>query len=110
MKKKMIVRKGFFTRKSKPTQNALMMYFVYLKNVPEGWNMCKINNIALEAVKAYFGWPYKTGFDVMIKWGIDLHCGYSRSSDGRHLAMSLAYHDALGMIGKGYHFSTEPIQ
>ena len=109
-KKKKIIRQGFFTRNGKPTQNALLMYFVYLKNLPEGWSENEINKDAVWAVKAFFGWSYETGFDVMIKWGIDVHCGRSQTSDGRHLAMSLAYHDALGMMGQGYNLCLDPIE
>ena len=41
----------------------------------------------------------------MITWGIVHGCKNSETSDGRHHAMSLAYHDAMGMIGKQYAYS-----
>jgi len=98
--KKSLVRKGFLSQNGRPTQNSLMMFFVYLKNVPCGWDMSQLHEGAIQKVREYFGTDY--GFSVMIKWGISLPCSKSRTSDGRYHAMSLAYHDAKGMIGKGY--------
>ena len=102
--------KGFLSSGGFPTQNALMMYFVYLKNLPKGWDLTQVNQDAVSEVRSYFGWSYETGFAVMIKWGIDIHCGHSTTSDERHQAMSLSYHDALGMIGQGYILCLKPIE
>ena len=62
--------------------------------------MKEIHMGSIFKVREYFGFDH--GFDVMIYWGINLSCSKSRSSDGRYQAMSLAYHDAKGMVGQGY--------
>jgi hypothetical protein len=97
--------KGFLSQKSKPTLNALMMFFVYLKHRPDGWDEKKgRNKFAIKKVREYFGVNY--GFECMLTWGINFGCKNSETSDGRFKAMSLAYHDALGMIGQGYIFTS----
>jgi hypothetical protein len=106
--KEPMLPKGFLSKKGKPTQNALMMYFVYLSNRTQNWNekkgRCKF---AVQKVREYFGTDY--GFECMITWGINFGCKNSETSDGRHHAMSLAYHDALGMIGQGYVYTDKKI-
>jgi hypothetical protein len=103
---KKMVNKGFLSQKGKPTHNALMMYFIYLSNRPNGWNEEKGRcESAINEVRKYFGTDY--GFECMITWGIQFGCKNSKTSDGRHHAMSLAYHDALGMVGQGYVFTTK---
>jgi hypothetical protein len=106
---KKMLPKGFLTRNGMPTQNALMMYFVYLSNSPQGWNHEKsICRSSLEKVRQYFGTDY--GFECMIRWGVIYGCSNSETSDGRHFALSKAWHDAKGMMGKGYMHSTIKIQ
>ena len=101
--KKNLIKKGFLTQDGRPTQNSLIMFFVYLKHLPPDWNIMELHNGSIKKVREYFGTDY--GFSIMIKWGIDIGCSKSRSSDKRHLAMSLAYHDAKGMVGQGYVFT-----
>lgn len=96
------VRKGFLSQRNFPTQNALMMFFIYLSCLPKGWDENVINEDAVNEVRRYFGWDFDTGFDVMIIWGIKVSCAKSNTSKGRYVAMSKSYHDAKGMIGKGY--------
>lgn len=101
-----ILPKGFFSRKNKPTQNSLISYFIYLTFCPKDWDhkkTGKCNPEAIERVRSFFGVNY--GFDCMLYWGINFACKNSKTSDGRYKAMALAYHDALGMIGKGYLYS-----
>lgn len=92
--------KGFLTIKDNPTHNALVAYFIYLKFLPEGWNILELNMDSIKKVREHFGVDY--GFNVMIIWGIRVSCAKSKTSSGRYVAMSKAYHDAKGMIGKGY--------
>lgn len=96
------VAKGFLSQRNKPTQNALMMFFIYLTYLPEDWDEKVIYEPAVNEVRRYFNWDFDSGFDVMIKWGISVACAKSGTSKGRYVAMSKAYHDARGMIGKGY--------
>jgi hypothetical protein len=109
MTKKRIVTKGFLTYKSNPTQKALDMFFVYLWHLPAGWNHKKLCEPAVIKVREYFGWDTETGFDVMIMWGINVSAAKSKTSKGRYIAMSKAYHDARGMIGKGYVFTNKKL-
>lgn len=99
---KRIVKKGFLSQRNHPTQNALDMFFVYLSTLPLGWDETVVNENSVKEVRRYFDWDFETGFDVMIKWGISISCAKSGTSKGRYVAMSKAYHDAKGMIGKGY--------
>jgi hypothetical protein len=97
--------KGFLSQNSKPTHNALMMFFIYLKHRPYGWDEKKgRNKFAVKKVREYFGVNY--GFECMLTWGINFGCKNSETSDGRFKAMSLAYHGALGMLGQGYVYTS----
>jgi hypothetical protein len=91
--------KGFLSTRNEPTQNAIIMFFVYLTVLPKGWNIKRLNMKAVQAVRKHFGFSY--GFDVMIIWGILHVCGVSKTSSGRHSAMSKAYIFAQQMIGSG---------
>jgi len=95
--------KGFWSKNGKPTQNALMMYFVYLTHLPESWKKKVVHKPSLEKTRQYFDVDY--GIECMLTWGIQFGCKNSKTSDERHHAMSLAYHDALGMIGQGYRYT-----
>lgn len=106
---KKTVKKGFLSQKCKPTQNALMMFFVYLTYLPDKWNEKEICESAVNEVRRFFGWDFDNGFDVMIRWGISIDCAKSGTSKGRYIAMSKAYHDAKGMIGKGYVYTDKRV-
>lgn len=99
MKKSKHLPKGFLTTKNEPTEKAVTMYYVYLSSLPLGWDVKKLHKESVEAVRKYFGYSY--GFDVMIMWGILHCCGVSKTSSGRHSAMSKAYIMAQQMIGAG---------
>lgn len=108
--KKPYLPKGFLSKNGKPTQNALMMFFIYLKNLPQGWDIMKgENSYAVNKVKDFFGWEHPTGFGTMIHWGVHFSCSKSTTSDERYMAMSKAYHDAKGLVGKGYVLSDKKI-
>ena len=93
--------KGFWSKKGKPTQKAQDMFFAYLTYRPKDWNEKKgRHKEALQKTREYFEVDY--GIECMLTWGINFGCKDSETSSERHHAMSLAYHDALGMIGKGY--------
>lgn len=102
--KKSMFPKGFWSKKNKPTQNSLIMFFVYLSHRQEDWNEKKGRcPIGVQKTREYFGVDY--GIECMLTWGINYNCKNSQTSDGRHYSMSLAYHDSLGMVGQGYKFS-----
>ena len=101
-KKKDCLPKGFLSVKGNPTQNALDMYFIYLWNLPQGWDHKILHKESVVKVREFFGWRLDCGFDVMIKWGISVACAKSQTSNKRYVAMSKAYHDSRGLIGKGY--------
>jgi hypothetical protein len=106
MTKKKHITKGFLSQGGNPTQNSLIMFFIYLSWLPVNWNENEINKEAVTQVRNFFGWKYESGFDMMIKWGISVNCAKSKTSKKRYVAMSKAYHDAKGMIGKGYVFTS----
>ena len=93
--------KGYWSKKGKPTQNALIMFFVYLTHRPKDWNESKgRHKPSFQKVREFFGVDY--GILCMLSWGICFGCKNSETSDERYQAMALAYHDALGMIGQNY--------
>jgi hypothetical protein len=96
--KKPMLPKGFLSTNGIPTQNALMMYFVYLVHRKEDWNenkgRCKYG---VQKVREYFGVDY--GFECMITWGLLHGCQNSKTSDGRYYAMTKAYRKALSLLG-----------
>lgn len=108
-KKKDCLPKGFLSVKGNPTQNSINMFFIYLSHLPQGWDHLVINQESIDKVKECFGWNKPCGFSVMIKWGISVACAKSKTSNKRYVAMSKAYHDARGMIGKGYVFTNVKI-
>ena len=103
--KKKIVTKGFLSQRDDPTEFAILMFFVYLKSLPEDWDHLKRYEPGFVAVRdyfrKYFGWNESTGFDMMIMWGIRVSSAKSKTSKGRYVAMSKAYIIALGMVGQG---------
>lgn len=101
--KKKHLPKGFLSTNDEPTQNAINMFFVYLSSLPAGWNIKKLNMDAIKVVRRYFGYSY--GFSVMIAWGVIHSCGTSKTSSGRHAAMTKAYVIAQQMIGAGVKFA-----
>lgn len=107
---KVSLPKGFLSVNGNPTQNSLIMFFVYLTFLPKDWNIQKIHKGAVEKVREYFGWTEESGFDVMIKWGVSVNCARSKTSKKRYIAMSKSFHDARGMIGKGYVLTNVQIQ
>lgn len=102
--KKRHLPKGYLSTHDEPTEHAITMFFVYLKSLPKGWNIRKLNHDALKIVREYFGFTY--GFGVMIMWGVQHGCGISKTSSGRHVAMSKAYVIAQQMIGAGVRRAT----
>ncbi len=97
--RKSMIPKGFLSSNDKPTQKAVEMFFIYLSNLPKGWDAKKINFNSIEEVRNYFGVDY--GFEAMISWGINIGCAKSNTSKGRYEAMSIALTIAQGMIGQG---------
>lgn len=97
--KKGMVPKGFLSSNDQPTQKAVEMFFVYLSNLPTGWDIKKLNKECVQNVREYFGVDY--GFEAMINWGLNVGCAKSITSKGRYEAMSTAFTIALGMVGQG---------
>jgi|PlaIllAssembly_1097288.scaffolds.fasta_scaffold13628_2 hypothetical protein len=90
--------KGFLSRKSIPTFDAVRMYYIYLTSLPEGWKEEILNLDAVKSVQKDFGVDY--GFGVMIKWGIQHSTCKSKTSSGRHVAMSEAYIYAKTLVSQ----------
>ena len=105
--RKTMVPKGFLSSNDKPTQKAIEMFFVYLSNLPKGWDTKKINRESIEEVRNYFGVDY--GFEAMLTWGITIGCAKSNTSKGRYEAMSVAFTIAQGMIGQGVVLTTKTL-
>jgi hypothetical protein len=105
--RKTMVPKGFLSSNDKPTQKAIEMFFVYLSNLPKGWDTKKINRESIEEVRNYFGVDY--GFEAMLTWGITIGCAKSNTSKGRYEAMSVAFTIAQGMIGQGVVLTTKSL-
>ena len=105
--KKTMIPKGFLSSNDRPTQKAIEMFFVYLSNLPKGWDTKKINRESVEEVRNYFGVDY--GFEAMIAWGITIGCAKSNTSKGRYEAMSVAFTIAQGMIGQGVVLTTKSL-
>lgn len=91
--------KGFLSSHDEPTFNAVEMFYYYLISLPKGWNQKVLNMESVKYVQKHFGVDY--GFGVMINWGIQHGCCKSKTSSGRHSAMSKAYIQALSLIGSG---------
>ncbi len=87
--KKDYVTKGFLSTGENPTQNSVIMYSVYLSNLPEGWNHKVIHHPSVDCVRQHFGINY--GFENMIRWGLMFDCSKSKTSSGRHISMNKAY-------------------
>jgi hypothetical protein len=101
--KRKTLPKGFLSTNGEPTDNSIQMYFVYLSNIPKGWDMKNINEDAVQKVRDYFGVDY--GFENMIRWGLQHGCCKSKTSSGRHNSMSKACVLAQGLIGAGVKLS-----
>jgi hypothetical protein len=106
--KKQVLPKRFLSINGNPTQNSIIMYVIYLTNLPLGWDINKIHKPSVDKVREFFGVDY--GFDVMIKWGISIDCSHSKTSKKRYLAMFKSFHDSKGLIGKGYVISDVKIK
>lgn len=108
MNTKQSLPKGFFSSNGKPTINAIMMMFVYLWFVPRDWDESKVYLPAVGYVRNHFGVDY--GCENMIRWGIQHGCCKSKTSSGRHTAMSQALTHAQGLIGAGVTLSSIPMK
>lgn len=96
--------KGYWSRKGRPTQKALEMFFTYLTYRPKDWNEKKgRNKEALKKTREYFGVNY--GIECMLTWGINFGCKDSETSSERYKAMTTAHDNALGMIGQGFYLN-----
>jgi len=106
--KKTMIPKGFLSSNDKPTQRAVEMFFIYLSNLPEDWDVKKVNRNSIEKVRDYYGVDY--GFEAMITWGINIGCAKSDTSKGRYEAMSIAFTIAKGMLGQGVVVTTKTLE
>jgi hypothetical protein len=91
---KKYVTSGFLSTSGKPTQNSVMMFTVYLQNVPKDYNGIRPHKPSVDKVREFFGVDY--GFEEMIHWGMNPKCSNSKTSKGRHTTMSKAY--SLGRL------------
>ena len=101
--KKEHLPKGFLSQNGEPTEHSIVMFQVYLQNLPKGWNQKKLNHESVQKVREYFG--VTRGFDVMINWGIQHGCCKSKTSSGRHESMSKALVLAQTLVGAGVRIS-----
>jgi hypothetical protein len=107
-KKQKHLPKGFLSTNEKPTINSVVMFFIYLSNLPEGWgNSEKVYLPAVEVVRRHFGVDY--GFENMIRWGIQHGCCKSKTSSGRHNSMSQSYTLAKSLMGAGVTLGNFPV-
>jgi predicted glycosyl hydrolase (DUF1957 family) len=97
--KKSYITKGFLSSGENPTQNAVIMYSIYLLNLPEGWNEEIIYKPSVDKVRQHFGVEY--GFENMIRWGIQFECSRSKTSSNRHISMNKAYLMAKANLSMG---------
>jgi len=99
--------KGFLSTNGKPTINSILMYFIYLSFVPSDWDDKNVYLPAVEKVRGHFGVHY--GFENMIRGGILHGCCKSKTSSGRHEAMSKAYVWAQSLVGSGVAMGKVPM-
>ena len=99
--------KGFLSTNGNPTINSIIMYFVYLWNLPKDWNEQILNYEAVEKVRDHFGVSH--GFGTMIRWGIQHSCCKSKTSSCRHSSMSQAYILSKSLIGSGVELGNVPM-
>ena len=103
MKKRRHLPKGFLSKNGDPTINSVVMYFVYLRNLPIGWDIKVVNIDSVQKVRSYFGVDY--GFENMIRWGLLHGCCKSKTSSGRHNSMSKSLILAQTLLGSGIQLS-----
>ncbi len=73
-------------------------------SLPKGWNIEKINKESVNVVRKNYGVTY--GFENMIRWGILHGTCKSKTSSGRHTAMSKALVLAQSLVGAGVKLPT----
>lgn len=95
--KKIRVPYASMTTQGNPTQYAITAFFVYLTNVVDTEK--KLCPYALKKVREYFNMD--RGFEQYLRAGMQLKYGRHQNSGSVYLAMSKAYMEAKGMIGKG---------
>jgi hypothetical protein len=96
--KRVRLPKGFLSSKGVPTKNAIDAYMIYMKNLPEGWNINVVHEESAQKVRDHFGWNNSNGFGMMMIWGIRAKASTSRTSYERARAMSIAYHEAKSLM------------
>jgi hypothetical protein len=106
--KKTIITKGFLSSKDKPSQNSVIMYSIYLSNLPMGWDEMEIHTPSVDKVREYFGIDY--GFDNMIRWGLHISKSRSKSSSGRYVSMNKAYLIAKSNLSMGMFISNKKLK
>ena len=106
--KKCYLPNGFLTIDGHFTQNSVTMYSIYLRSLPENWDITKLYPIGIKKVREHFGVDY--GFSTMIYWGISYDCNKSSTSSGRHIAMNNAMVQARTFNSMGGVISSKKIK
>jgi hypothetical protein len=106
--KKDYITKGFLSSGESPSQNAVIMYTIYLNSLPENWDIKKEYKPGIQNVRDYFGIDY--GFNRMIMWGIDFECSKSKTSNKRYKSMNKAFLMAKSIISMGVFISDKKLK
>lgn len=88
---------GSLTTQGNPTQHAINAYLVYLTNIVDTEK--KLCPYALQKVRDYFNMD--RGFNNYLRTGMSLTYARHNNNGMVYQAMSKAYMEARGMIGKG---------
>jgi hypothetical protein len=106
--KKSMVTKGFLSSRDNPSQNAVVMYTIYLTNLPPNWRHEVVHIPSVGKVREFFGIDY--GFENMIRWGLQFDCSHSKTSSGRHISMNKAYLMAKSNLSMGMFISHKKLK
>jgi hypothetical protein len=106
--KKTCITKGFLSSGESPSQNAVIMYTIYLNSLPENWDVSVEYEPAVKNVRDYFGVDY--GFNRMIMWGVNFDCSNSKTSNKRYRSMNKAYLMARSIISMGVFISDKKLK
>ena len=106
--KKDYVTKMFLSKGETPSQNSVIMYCVYLTNLPKDWDERILHKPSVDKVQEYFGVDY--GFGNMIHWGINYDCRNSKTSKKQHIAMNTAYTLSKTLLKSGMFISYKKLK
>ena len=106
--KKNYVTKTFLSSGENCSHQAVIMFAVYLNNLPENWDERVLYTPAVTKVQEHFGVDY--GFGNMIHWGINYDCRNSKTSSKRHTSMNKAYVLAKTLLNTGVYITDKKLK